>query len=406
MATSWKPASMAAFIVDYMSGMGDFDLAVKHKGTVDQIKRSIRFLREHEGLPAREAIKENPDYEYQGLREREEFSAFLIKARTRREIESKFGERTDILIQDSYPGLNLFTQINFFGEQVYILLPEIKDEAIKLQDRIWTYHLSHSDEGDFYQPYQMVQFPNELLEEYGEIIIAPIYDAHVGHYGHKREKLLSYIRWIAETPNVFSYVGGDFEENALDDGRGMTYGQDSPPRVQVERAVKLLAPIAHKMLFMLPGNHEWRTYKKAGIDPTEIIAHQLNIPYHSGPVYCSLLANGFRWKLYAFHGNTSSQTKGGKLNAAGRPRRFTDFIHFYVSGHTHDPLANNETCLVENPMLCRLDYLTQWTVACPSFMRWEQTYAYHAGWAPPGKGGVSLRLYPDGGYEAILRDRS
>lgn len=48
----------------------------------------------------------------------------------------------------------------------------------------------------------------------------------------------------------------------------------------------------------------------------------------------------------------------------------------------------------------------QWTVACPSFMRWEQTYAYHAGWAPPGKGGVSLRLYPDGGYEAILRDRS
>jgi hypothetical protein len=113
---------------------------------------------------------------------------------------------------------------------------------------------------------------------------------------------------------------------------------------------------------------------------------------------------GHKWKMYAFHGNTFSQTKGGKVNAAGKPRIFCDFINFFVSGHTHDPLVNPETCLVEDPVLCRLTYRTQWTVTAPSFMRWERTYAYEAGWPPPGKGGIALRLYANGDYNAMLRD--
>jgi hypothetical protein len=258
-AIPWKPASIIEFVTDYMSGMSDFDLAVKHKGTVDQTKKCIRYLRDHENLPARDAIKECPGFIYQGLQEAVEFSDFLLKARTRAEIEGKFGERSDLLLADAYPGLNLFTQINFYGEKVHILLPAIEATSLKLQERVWTHHLSQSEEGDFFQPYQMVQFPDSILDTFGEIIIAPIYDVHLGHYGHKREKLLSYIRWIAETPNVFGYVGGDFAENALDDGRAMTYSQDSPPRAQIDLACQLLAPVAHKMLFMLPGNHEWRT---------------------------------------------------------------------------------------------------------------------------------------------------
>jgi hypothetical protein len=137
-----------------------------------------------------------------------------------------------------------------------------------------------------------------------------------------------------------------------------------------------------------------------------VTAQILDVPYFNGPVYCSIMGKEHRWRIYAFHGFTNSQTKGGKLNAAGKPRIFTDFVNFYVSGHTHDPIVNPETCIVEDPERCRLIYCTQWTVVCPSFMRWEQTYAYEFGYPPPGKGGVAMRLYANGDYSANLRDHN
>jgi hypothetical protein len=54
----------------------------------------------------------------------------------------------------------------------------------------------------------------------------------------------------------------------------------------------------------------------------------------------------------------------------------------------------------------RLIYPQQWTIIAPSFLRWEGTYAYRAGFAPPGAGGVSLHLYKNGEYEGRLYTRS
>ena len=58
---------------------------------------------------------------------------------------------------------------------------------------------------------------------------------------------------------------------------------------------------------------------------------------------------------------------------------------------------------MRNPGACRLDYKQTWTVIAPSFLRWEGTYAYRAGYAPPGSGGVALHLYEDGKYRATLK---
>ena len=183
------------------------------------------------------------------------------------------------------------------------------------------------------------------------------------------------------------------------------YSQEIPPDQQITQICKLLAPIAHKVLFALPGNHEQRTEKRAGIDPMKIVAQTLDIPYYGGPVYCSILGMGFKWKIYAMHGSCAGQTKGGKLNAAGKPRIFTDFVQFYVSGHVHDCMVNAETCITEDPSNCRLVYRTQWVVIAPSFLGYENTYAWKAGYAPPSKGGVALRLFSTGDYDARLRDK-
>jgi hypothetical protein len=91
------------------------------------------------------------------------------------------------------------------------------------------------------------------------------------------------------------------------------------------------------------------------------------------------------------------------MNMAGRAQKFTGFINFYLSGHTHDPMANSETCIVEDPVNCRLIFPQQWTVVAQSFLGWENTYAYQAGYCPPGKGGVTLELHDNGEYRAELK---
>lgn len=324
------------------------------------------------------------------------FVEFLRTAKTEKQIRQTFGNNTERLLTHKFEGLVLFNQRNRYNELVYILLPS-PNKAIKVKPRDWQFHRGVSDEG-IEQPYLLVQIPNFKKT----VTIAPLFDIHYGNFAHRREKFLAYIRWIAETPNVYAILGGDIMENALDDGRGMTYDQNKNPQTQFEDMVEMLAPIAHKILVSVPGNHEERTYKKTGFDVSKEFAARLDIPYFTGPVIMSIMGNGYKWTFYVQHGRGNSQTKGGKMNMASRPKGFTSDIQFFVSGHVHDLIVEPEACLIEDPINCRLVYMTQWTVVCPAFLSWEETYAYRAGYKPPARGGVSIEIEPNGEYRAKL----
>ena len=327
---------------------------------------------------------------------KESFSDFLIKAKTGKELGLAFKDWEERL-KEKYEGLVLFTQRNLYNELVYILLPVQTGKAVKLKSKRWEYHIGTSSDGHP-QPYILVQLPKFR----GKLTVAPVFDVHFGHHAHRHEKFLAYLRWIAETPNLYVILGGDLMEMALDDGRGMTYDQETNTEGQFDKMVALLAPIAHKILGATQGNHEERVSKKTGIDIMRLLCERLDIPYFSGPFFLSVMANDYKWNFYVQHGRGNSQTKGGKMNMANRPKRFTSLIHFFLSGHVHDLLAEPETIIVEDPLNCRLNYVTQWTVVCPSFLGWEDTYAYRAGYAPPAKGGVSIELLANGEYRAFL----
>lgn len=327
--------------------------------------------------------------------EAERFRKYLVRGRTEKELE-KFGDNWRDLLKAKYNGYNLFEQRNRYGEPIWILLPEITRDWT-IQPRKWKYSISPADNG-LVEPYIVTQLPRFK----DEIIIAPLFDVHYGHQAHRHEKFLSYIRWIEETPNVFAICGGDLMENALDDGRGMSYDQIRSPQNQLDEMTAHLARIAHKILVMIPGNHEERTHKKTGVDVMRVMADRLDVPYFDGPIFLSVLANSYRWNFYVTHGRGNAQTKGGKMNNAGRPRKFTEDIQFFISGHVHDRIVESEIALFPNPVTCTLDRLPQWTVVCPSFLGWADTYAYRAGYAPPSSGGVSIHLKSNGEYAASL----
>ena len=404
----WVPYSREEFVCDYVKGLTNDELARKYSGSTDQVKRYIKYLREQYDLPDRKSLSDVDTSKFRDESDsiRKDFLEFLSKARTWSQISNRYGEDlAESLINSRFPGKILFEQIDDYGVRRYILLDE-PTKKIQVKKRVWDYHNSFIEDqySNIKQSYHLVKLPDELIQEYGHIDIIPIFDVHYGHYGHKYEKFMEYIKYVENNDNVFTFIGGDLMENALDDGRGLSYEQTLAPGTQINRIVDLLSTIAHKCIFIMPGNHEWRTYKKAGVDPSFIISSLLEIPHFDGPVYCSILCNGHKWKMYAFHGRGSGMTKGGRINSASRPRMYTDFVNWFVSGHVHDPVLTNDTCLVEDPINCRIDYKPQWTVICPSFLRYEGTYAYREGYPPPGKGGVKLSIYADGHYEARLID--
>jgi hypothetical protein len=324
------------------------------------------------------------------------FVKFLSKAKLMKEIIAAFGKKADKLLAGVYEGYSLFTQRNAFNELLYVLLPEVKLDDMVIQPRQWKFHVGKNDEGQK-QPYLMVQLPDFK----GKIELALLFDVHYGHHAHKLSKFKAYIDWILRNPNVYAIIGGDLMENAIDDGRGMSYDQDRNPSSQLDEVAHLLAPIAHKILFAIPGNHEERTQKKTGIEVMEVLARMLKIPYFSGPVVLDILANTYRWSAHIQHGYGNSQTKGGKMNSASRPKGYTGVIHFFISGHVHDRVCECETMIVQDPVNCRLQYIDQWTVVSPSFLGWEETYAYRAGYRPPAKGGVAIELNDNGTYRAV-----
>lgn len=374
------------FIRQNFNKMSNPEIATKLGLSVRTVENRLRNMK------LRRERKPTPVVDHSAL-----FEKFLIKARTEKEILARFENGKDLLKQ-KYDGMILFTQRNQYNELVYILLPEPAKE-IKILPKEYQFHRG-TDEKGADQPYLLVQVPDFK----GKLVIAPLFDLHYGHVTHNFEKLMSYIRWIKETPNVYAILGGDLMENALDDGRGMSYDQSENPQTQLNRLTEILSPIAHKILVSVPGNHEQRTKKHTGIDVAQVIAERLKVPYFNGPVTMSIVANTYKWTFYVFHGYGNSQTKGGKMNIASRPKNWTGLVHFFVSGHTHDCIAESETAIMEDPINCRLMFVKQWTVVASAFLGWYGSYAYEAGYKPPAQGGVSIELFDNGSYKAFLTE--
>lgn len=205
------------------------------------VRRRLRKL----GFPPR---KRGDGVQAQPKNIEESFVLFLQKGRTKDEIVGAFGKDANKLLRGEYKGLSLFTQRDAFMRKLYILLP-ISDEKPEIKEKDWKFSFS-KDEFGLPEPYIVTQLPNFK----GNLIIAPLFDVHYGHFAHKSQKFQSYLRWIAETPNVYAILGGDMMENAIDDGRGMSYDQKTNPESQLSYMKNALAPIAHKCLVSVPGN--------------------------------------------------------------------------------------------------------------------------------------------------------
>ena len=301
-------------------------------------------------------------------------------------------------------GYSLFEQENAKGDPIFLAVQQKKAP----EKRLWSLW-----EAPKSQPYVWIQFPKTYKNS--RIQIVPLSDVHYGAKAHNNKRFLEYLKWIADHDDVFTFLNGDLIENAIEGSIGgaiydsimnpdtQIWGDDKEPGI-----IELLRPIAHKILFAQPGNHEMRTWKKTNIDPLKIICRDLLIPYFNEPIYADILAWGHRFTFFCHHGTTSSNTKGGKLNAAGKPAEFQEAVDFIISGHVHDSMSNPATRIVRRRKYDNcgrvtgffVEEVSQYVVICPSFYSYFNSYASRSGYAPGSWGSVNCTLFQDGSYRA------
>src|SRR3989344_1056525 len=181
---------------------------------------------------------------------------FLQKAHTLEDLAKEFGVSVAVAkrnLKRVVDNHELFSLYDSDGSLFYryCAMPE----KLEIKPRVWQCVLSQDER----IPYQVINFPDNDWER---ITIIPLYDVQWGSDGHDEKKFDEYIRFIEKTENAFAFGGGDTLQNALiNSPGGSIYDQKMRPRLQVPTLIQKLAPIAHKMLWALTGNHEARSEK-------------------------------------------------------------------------------------------------------------------------------------------------
>ncbi|MCD6442238.1 hypothetical protein J7L24_01710 [bacterium] len=321
----------------------------------------------------------------------------MLKERARTEHELKRAGiewKNARRIAKKVEGYNLYVQRNEYNEKTLILIREIGEE-IKIKPRAYKFAIQEE------QPYIWTQFP--YLRNSGGTIdrirLFPLADFHYGHVACDTKSILQDIEYIKSHKDIYAFLDGDLIENAskLSIASGI-YEQNSMPNEQIHDIVRMLAPIAHKIIFSVQGNHEERAYRHLGIDIGEIIAKRLKIPYFSEPVYSDLLWRDYRWTMFVQHGASNAQTKGGKMNAATRPISWLNFTNFIVYAHVHDKISNEIVRIVRDPTNFRLIEKKQYIIVLGAYLKHFRTYGARKGYPPTSKGRVMLKMYSNGKY--------
>ena len=231
-----------------------------------------------------------------------------------------------------------------------------------------------------------------LRDELNTIELAPLYDVHIGSRQHDAGLLDKHLSWIADTPNVFTFNGGDAYENVTDFKMGPT---PMNPEEQLLEATKKFARVQHKMLFSIPGNHEDRTFKHAGMDGAKRLADNLKVPYFGDYCFCTLKWRGNHFRLLAHHGSGAALTPGAQRNSARKDLAWSK-PDILWTGHIHQTLADTVYLTDYDQKTGRIYERGCAVIVSPSYLKYFGSYAAKGRYSP-GIRGLSVAILQEDG---------
>lgn len=190
----------------------------------------------------------------------------------------------------------------------------------------------------------------DLPSEIKTLEIMPFADEHIGDEHSPIDRIKKRIQYVADNPNVYCIMNGDILDYASRSSIGDIETREFNIMGQLEKAIELFAPIKDKILCICSGNHEFRSYKKEGIDICKMIAMQLGLTDKYSPTSALLfirfgeaLKNHGRdggkmcYTMFINHGSGGGRKEGAKAIRLADMASIID-ADIYIHSHTHLPM--------------------------------------------------------------------
>ena len=174
-------------------------------------------------------------------------------------------------------------------------------------------------------------------------------DYHYADPNSDHEAIKRDLEYIKNHDNAYAVMAGDLLDCALKSSLGDCYVNLSPMD-ELTACMDMFAPIAHKVIGIVKGNHEARHYKTNGVDMTRILARQLGIEDKYSPDTALIFLRVGRdekpctrhrpvlYTIYLTHGTGGGRKEGGKIQRLVDLSNIVD-ADIYICGHTHLPAS-------------------------------------------------------------------
>lgn len=270
-----------------------------------------------------------------------------------------------------------------------------KDELISFEDKFRDVNRIY-DPGNAILIKEATIFPAQGTFD-RPITIIPITDIHFGSKQTNLKKLNEILKFIEDTPDCYTILLGDQTETATKQSVGMgVYDEDVDLRSQLRVLSNLLRPLArkNKILGILTGNHEMRVAYATSINPAELLAEKLDVPYFGFQGYLIVKVGSQIYKIFAHHGVGGGCTPSGKLNAMRKLNQVA-LADIYMSGHTHGKLWDHDLIMEMDEETGIVKPKMRYYVVAGSFLEYWGGYAEMKLLPPSATGTIAMKLMHD-----------
>lgn len=186
--------------------------------------------------------------------------------------------------------------------------------------------------------------PITVTSKFSHLCLIPLYDLHMFGEGFNLKRFQMVADYLKNTPNAYSFIGGDWYDNANVLSKTNPYNSKTNVTQAIDGSEELLESIKHKILFVLGGNHDGEfgdRVKPANISPAKESAKKI-APYVPYNALLDIKFEGnpnFGLKAFATHGSMAKSVDELAKKCVKLCKMSNVFPDMIFSGHIHTELT-------------------------------------------------------------------